>query len=259
MIDKNQKLKGKDKSGVISSRFILTAILLFSIIVILIFLFAFRIISVPEYILNIFTDNGRGGNTTEFGSCEISDIEGTDPTSIIYEQHAENAYEALMSLTESNIYRRVIRTIYSSKGNTSVESATIVQSGERFRIETAYKTVIYDGKKVYVKEPTYTMTLEKESQIYNEIGITPLSYIKENASPENVVFKDSDNKKKITVIIRDSSSPIFNEYEISVENGLVLNERSYYLNEVYRALVTDKIEIMEHIPPNDDLFIIPEE
>ena len=64
--------------------------------------------------------------------------------------------------------------------------------------------------------------------------------------------------KKITIIIRDDSMSIYNEYEVSVENGLVLAERSYYNNEVYRAVITDKIEIMDHAPPAEELFIIPE-
>lgn len=259
MINKRQRHQGNVKSGVISSKIILTSILLFSIIVVLIFLFAFGVISVPDYITSIFSENGGSGDTTEYGSCDISDIKGSAQSSIVYEQHAENAYDVLMSLSESEAYRRVIRTIHSLNGETSVENATIIQNRDRFRIETAYKTVIFDGEKLYINEPTYTMTMSGVFDIYSEIGITPLSYVKENATADNVMFKDSDNKKKITVIIHSDSTPTHTEYEISVENGLVLAERSYYLGEVYRSLVTDKIEIMEHIPPDDELFEIPEE
>jgi len=259
MFNKNTKRDKMNKPRILSSRFILTAILLLSVAIILIFMFQFNIISIPDYILNIFSENVKGGSGYENGTCEISDLKGNEPTTIIYEQHAENAYDVLSSLTESKIYRRLIRTIYSSDGETYFENATIIVYEKRFRIDKEFKTIVYDGEKLYIDEPTNKLLKEGSFEIFDQIGVTPLSYIKENASMENVYFKDPDNKKKITVVIHDTSAPIYNEYEISVENGLVLAERSYYNNENYRSIITDKIEIMDHAPPDTSLFDIPVE
>ncbi len=255
---KNKRRHSDTKRNKISSRFVLAMTLILTIVVILVFLFAFNVISIPDYILNVFTDNGFGGDNEELGSCEISDIKSPDDSDVIYEKHYENAYDVLMSLNESKIYRRTIRTIYTENSNTYVERATIIHRDDLFRVEYAEKTVVYDGKKLYINEPVLSIIKEGSFSIYNEVGLTPLSYIQENASASDVFYRDLDNKKKITIIIRDDTMPIYNEYEVSVENGLVLAERSYYNNDVYRAVITDKIEITDHAPPSDELFIIPE-
>ena len=233
--------------GVISSRFVIIATLLLSVCVILVFLFIFNIISIPDYILNVFSSDGRGGDDEEYGSCEISDIETSPQMNVVYEKYFENAYDVLMSLSESRIYRRVIRTIYSENNNTFVERATIIHNGDLFRVEYPEKILIYDGEKLYTNEPTYTLVKDGKFAIYDEVGLTTLSYIQENCSESDVFYKDPDNKKTITVVIRDEAMPLYNEYEVSVENGLVLTERSYFNDQVYRAIVTDKIEIIRPV------------
>lgn len=254
---KNIRQNNDSPRSKISSRFVLAATLLLTIVVILVFLFVFNVISVPEYILNVFKDNGSGDGE-ELGSCEISDIKTSEDLSVVYEKHYENAYEVLISLTESKIYRRSIRTIYTENNNTFVVRATIIHRNDLFRVEYPEKTLIYNGKELYIENPTYSLRRDGVYSIYDEVGLTPLSYLKENASASDVFYRNPDNKKKITIIIRDDSMSIYNEYEVSVENGLVLAERSYYNNEVYRAVITDKIEIMDHAPPAEELFIIPE-
>lgn len=255
---KNKRRRSNSNESKISSRFVLAMTLILTIVVILVFLFMFNVISVPDYILSVFTDNGFGGDNEELGSCEISDIKTSDDASVIYEKHYENAYDVLMSLTESQIYRRTIRIIHTENSNTYVERATIIHLDDSFSVEYTEKTVIYNGERLYISEPTFSIIKEGSFSIYDEVGLTPLSYLQENASASDVFYKDLDNTKKITIIIRDETMPIYNEYEVSVENGLVLSERSYYNNDVYRAVVTDKIEIMDHAPPSDEHFVIPE-
>ncbi len=254
-LNKNSRADQAERKPV-SSRFIILVVLAASLLIAFIFLIFYAKSDILGFFSNIFGTDGDSGVSSGYVLGEISDIKENGDNDIIYETHSTNAYEVLMSLSESTIYTRAIRIIYSVDAKTNIYRSTLTKNGDRFRIDSNERTVIYDGVRLYIKEPTYTTVNEAEFNIYDEVGITPLSYIKEHAEQEYVFYKNADNPKTITVVISDGA--IYNEYEISVENGLVLTERSYHNGDVYCAVITDKIEIMEHSEPDEALFIIPE-
>ncbi len=255
-LNKNRRAEQPDRKP-ISSRFIILVVLAASLLIACIFLIVNAKADIFGFFSSIFGDKGDSDIPDGYILGEISDIKENGQNDIIYETHSGSAYEVLMSLSESTAYSRVIRTIYSVDAKTYIYRSTITKNEDCFRVDSNERTVIYDGVRLYVKEPTYTTVSEGKFNIYDEVGITPLSYIKEHAVQESVYYKDADNPKTITVVVSDDSN-IYNEYEISVENGLVLAERAYYNGVVYCAVITDKINIMEHSVPDEALFIIPE-
>lgn len=254
----NKKTKGQGLLKPISSGDIVIMVSAASIVVVLIFLFFFNIIKIPDFILNLFNADNDSDVSEKYEYEIIDDIKENNMTDIIYETHNESAYKVLSSLEESESYTRKVRMFFFYGEDTSVTRANITKNGDCFRVETDSRTVIYDGEILYIKEPTYSLTERGSFNIWNEVGTTPLSYIKENANKASVSYKTSVNPKIITAVIRNEEQKMYSEYEISTETGIVITEKSYFNNLLYRVVMTDTIDAFKNFDDEENLFVIPE-
>lgn len=168
-------------------------------------------------------------------------------------------YKDLLDLVEEHqSYRREFRVISISNDEYSVEKYSVVKHEKRFKAESDSKTIISDGEKLYVSySEDYIVTSAEENSIYNEIGITSLESIKKLMEYSNYEFEFENNGKTILLKFPQDNAGFMEEYRISVETGIVIEEYSYLNGNIYRSVVTDYFDILSDENADDSLFLIP--
>ena len=165
----------------------------------------------------------------------------------------------LLDLVEiSDSYLREFRIISSYGKDYTIEKYTLLKNNESFRVESDSKTVISDGKKLYVSHNHASVTTDlTDDSMYSEVGITPLEKIIRLVDKEDCKVQLSDNKKYIKVVYEEESEGEIYEYTISIENGIVTEERFYLNNLMVRTVLTDYIDIYSKQVSIEDNYIIP--
>lgn len=241
-------MNGRSRNFRISSGMLMTAALAVIITVSLFFLIRSGI---------LYPDESSPENPAETSET-LPDMESPESTGVIYYNGREmEPVQLLETLTESDSLVWNFRAIEAWEDAYTVERTNVSRRGEKYRIETDSRLVICDGETVYRREGMVEMTLPaSETSFHAEAGLTPLETIQNGAADASAAYDDPGNIKYIKVTAHDGE--IRSEYEISIETGIPVTERSYLGSAVYRMILTDSLSVFAADELPDDHFEIPE-
>ncbi len=253
-------MPAKYRGNRMTSGVIIAAAVVLIAALLLLFLMKLGVIGVPAFLDTVFGDFGKNENT------EVA----MNPNDIILPEfaagsvHAEDHYyrfsvdprETLAALTEWESYVREFRVINSYNEETDSRRYVLTVDGDRFRLESDSKTILCDGTAIYTITATYRTPLNGTVfTLENEIGITPLSEIKAIAENGSVTYPTGDDKH-LLIVSEDAELGILSEYLVSVETGIVMSERSYIGGTLYRAVVTDSVDVFAAEDLPEEYFAI---
>lgn len=249
----------KYHGGKITSGFVVTAVTMLLFVLLLLVLMKLGVIGTPAFLRPILGTGERTEPAVETIENDFPDFSsGNVATEDRYYTFSVNPREILASLTEREAYVREFRVMNFHGDESDTNKYTLTVSGDRYRLESEHKTVICDGETTCTITGTYrTILNDTVFTLENEIGITPLSAIKTAADKGSVTFRSTDNKS-LLIIAEDAELDVLSEYVVSIETGVVMLERSYLDGELYRAVVTDAVDVFAADDLPDDSFEIPD-
>lgn len=251
----------KYHGGKITSGFVVTAVTMLLFILLLLVLMKLGVIGTPAFLQNILGTGENPAPATENIENDLPDFSSDGVrTEDRYYTFSVDPREILASLTEREAYVREFRVMNFYGEESDISKYTLTVSGERYRLESDHKMVICDGETACTITGTYRSKLnDTVFTLENEIGITPLSAVKTAADKGSVTFH-SDGDKTLSIVSEDAETGVLSEYVVSIETGIVMSERSYLDGELYRAVVTDVVDVFgaeaDDLP--DDYFEIPD-
>ncbi len=255
---KNVTEESTDKKSVSSPNFaVFVVIVAFCIIGMAAF---FWIFDVPERLLGVLGySDGRNGNVTDWENVPDMSADSSFENELLYGEYDRDPYEHLLSIEENTRYIQKIRVTTSLLQKTNTEFLTISRDGNSYRIEGEGRLVICDGEKLYVKEGFGSAITDcSYFSLEKETGLTSLVTIQNSVAEENVIYNISDNERLLIAKISDSKNNVLKEYAISLEEGIVLSEKTTYMNSVvYRTVETDEIDLFVADGFPSDYFTIP--
>ena len=256
-------MPAKYRGNRMTSGVILAAAVVLIAVLLLLLLMKLGVIGVPAFLTAVLGDFGEN----ETVEAETEAGESILPEFAAGSVHADDHYyrfsidprETLASLTEWESYVREFRVINSYNEETDSRRYVLTVSGDRFRLESDSKTILCDGTTMYIITATYRTPLNGTVfTLENEIGITPLSEIKTIAEKGSVTYPMGDDKH-LLIVSEDAELGILDEYLVSVETGIVMSERSYIGGTLYRAVITDSVDVFAADDLSEQYFSIPAE
>lgn len=178
-------------------------------------------------------DSGRAGVQLQ--------LEEPAETGVIYgDVRDSDPKEVLLQLKESDSYVWNFSYIEAWENQYTTERTTVTRAGDKYRIERENLLVICDGDRVYRREGMAESICEADrTSVYLEAGLTSVSFIRANLDGCTVEYNDPVNPKYIRV--SSTKDGYRNEYEISLETGFPITERSYIGNMAYRMILTESV------------------
>ena len=242
-----------------TSGFMITSITVLLAVLMLLFLIKDDRIPVPAFLAELFGTAGtseqedvRQSVIPDFSSEPSADGE-------LYYSFPMDARELLASLEEREAYVREFRVINSYGGETDIQKYTLTVNGNRSRLESDFKTVICNGVSAWTVTETYRT--EVSDTVFTpeyEVGITSLQDVKTAAERGSVTYPSPGHSDKtLRIVAEDAESGILDEYIVSIETGIVIEERSYISGEMYRLVITDAVDVFAADDLPEDYFEIP--
>ncbi len=246
-----------------TSGVILAAAVILIAALLLLFLMKIGVIGVPAFLDTVFGDFSESedsGAALVTGDSVLPEFAaGSVHAGDHYYHFSVDPRETLASLTEWDSYVRDFRVINSYNGETDSRRYVLTVSGDRFRLESDSKTILCDGTATYTITATYRTPLDGTVfTLENEVGITPLSEIKTIAEKGSVTYPMGDDKH-LMIVSEDAELGVLSEYLVSVETGIVMSERSYIGGTLYRAVVTDEVDVFAADDLPEQYFSVPAE
>ena len=255
----DKRIPGKYHGTKSTSGFVIASITVLLAGLMLLFLMKDGKIPVPAFLAELFGTAGtseqedvRQSVIPDFSSEPSEDGE-------LYYSFPMDAREMLASLEERDAYVREFRVINSYNGETDIQKYTLTVNGNRRRLESDFKTVLCDGTSTWTITETYRAKVS--DTVFTpeyEIGITSLQDVKTAAERGSVTYSNRTYAdKKLRIVAEDAESGILDEYIVSIETGIVIEERSYIAGEMYRAVITDAVDVFAADDLPEDYFEIP--
>ena len=192
----------------------------------------------PEFVRVIF--GIKQEEETEVTRTSVPDISpNTDEEKLSYFDYS--AEEMLSSLKEKESYHRTLRIISSFEDKRNVTSYSIDVNGKTFKAESPSSTVTYDGEMLHVRSSVAEFTSQVSTDVYSEVGITSLEELMVLLGENEHKLSYGNDRRTIKTILYDENGKPTAEYEVSIENGIVITEYHYKNGEIYRAVVTDSV------------------
>ncbi len=194
---------------------------------------------IPEFIRVIFGINQT--ENTDTASVTIPDMvsdNGADEKYTYFDLSAEEMFDMMR---DNESYRRKLRIISSYENERVVTSYTITVKGKTFKSEGTSEMMIGDGDKLYISSQIGDFTADAVTDVYSEIGIVSIDNVRNMIDGRKYKLSYGSDQRSIKVILYDESGVPTDEFEISIENGIVTTEYHYNNGVIYRAVVTDSI------------------
>ena len=254
----DNSMPAKYRGNRVTSGVILAASVILIAVLLLLFLMKLGVIGVPAFLVTMFGENETAAAETEPGTSILPEFAaGSVHADDHYYRFSVDPRETLAALTEWESYVREFRVINSYNEETDSRRYVLTVSGDCFRLESDSKTILCDGTTLYTITATYRTPLNGTVfTLENEIGITPLSEVKTIAEKGSVTYPMGDDKH-LLIVAEDAELGILSEYLVSVETGIVMSERSYIGGVLYRAVVTDSVDVFAADDLPEDYFAIP--
>ena len=142
----------------------------------------------------------------------------------------------LDELVTKESYTHAFRIIRQWKGESSMDRYVLTVDGDCWEITGSALSAFCDGEKTYLSSALYKT--EKEACGFEDlIGITPLSEIADAARQRGAEISIAD--QNVRVVLNDPQSGLREQFEISMESGVVVSEQSSYHGEIYRYVTTE--------------------
>ncbi len=221
---------------------------------------AILLISNADILKAFFPGGAGGGNSDNEYSGAIPDMDGAAlalGTDVFYSNDPLDIFSSVYVRDSFKWQFRVTTSYYVTR---AAESFTMTKSGDKYRVESSAKDIIYKDNALYIGSELYSLTTQADvSAICDEIGITTLETVMAIAKNDNSVVNLSSDGKIISVIAFDSEKSMQSEYEVSVEHGIVINEIHYLNGQIIRSITTDSIDVFfgDNVP--NEYFEIPTE
>ncbi len=188
----------------------------------------------------------------------LPELDEPSETNVLYADGRDKQPSELLSqLREADRYVWSFNYIEAWESSYTAERTTVSRFGEKYRIERENLLVICDGERVYRREGMLESIYGADTtSLYLEAGLTSLEEIRDNPQNSAAEYDDPINPKRIRISrTRDNRR---DEYEISIEAGLPVTERSYIGNLAYRMVLTDSVSVTAADQLTDEDFTIPE-
>ena len=158
--------------------------------------------------------------------------------------------DILKNLVPVTSYTREIRSVRVFGSQYAEQYCTLTVDGDCWRLECGDTETFCDGEKVYTRTPTYAMVSEARDY-YADVGITPLSRLIREADDPSLSTLILPNERTVRVQIVNPESGVIDQYEISIESGIILTETSAYGGNVYRNITTRLLAVRYGQPETD--------
>lgn len=260
MESREKHTPGKYRGTKITSGVVISAVTVLILVLFLLLLMKLAILPTPSFLQTVLGTGSVSEQTGEVRKSAIPDFSADAAAEEeSYYTFPLDARELLAELTEPESYVREFRVINSYGGEADIQKYTLTVDGSRYRLESDFKNVICDGTTIATVTETYRTILNGTVfTAENEIGITPLSEVKAAAEKGSVTYSRRQSEDKtLLVVAEDAETGILAEYAVSIETGLVVTERSYIHGEMYRAVVTDALDIFAANDLPEEYFKIP--
>lgn len=179
--------------------------------------------------------------------------------SLYYDTDTEDPFANIM---EHDQYVRVVRIQSTYGDNKTTDRVTIIKQNQNYRAESSSHLLIYNGETLYISYGSEKLkTSKNNSTYYEELGITSLDEIRsmiEDTANYEVKSEIADNNREINVTVKYlTGEDIRMEFKISIENGIVISERTYLNGESYRYVITESFDISIDNLVDSETFRIP--
>ena len=192
----------------------------------------------PEFVRVIF--GIKQEEETETVRTSVPDISpNSDEEKLSYFDYS--AEEMLLSLKEKESYHRTLRIISSYEDKRKVTAYSIDVNGKTFKTENSSSTVTFDGEQLHVRSSVAEFTSNVSADVYSEVGITSLEELMLLLGENEHKLSYGNDKRTVKIILYNDNGKPTAEYEVSIENGIVITEYHYKNGEIYRAVVTDSV------------------
>ncbi len=242
----------------VTSGFIVTVVTLLLFVLLLLVLMKMEVIGTPPFLHNLFGIGDTPAPEIEIVDNNLPEFSAGDTrTEDRYYTFSVDPREILAALTARDAYVREFRVMNFHGEKVDISKYTLTVRDACYRLESDHKTVICDGTATATLTGTYRTVID--GSVFtpeNEVGITSLAAIKAASEKGSVTFP-SDGDKNLLIITEDAETDILTEYLVSVETGVVMLERSYLDGELYRAVITDAVDIFAADNLPEDFFELP--
>lgn len=242
----------------ITSGFVLTATVLLVFGLLLLVLMKLEVIGTPSILHDLL---GTGEPPEPKSTVVENDLpefsSGDTRTEDFYYTFAVDPREILATLTPRDAYVREFRVMNFYGDDADISKYTLTVRGACYRLESDHKTVVCDGTSSATVTGTYRTRLD--GTVFtpeNEIGVTSLETIRQ-ASEKGSVTLSSADAKNLVIVTEDAETDILTEYLVSIETGVVMSERAYLDGVLYRAVITDSVDIFATDDLPADYFELP--
>ena len=199
----------------------------------------------------LFNKSDPAGENTE--DLPLIDRESPESQSVYYENDTEDLFSSINNI---DAYRQTICITHSDSDEE--ERITVTKSGEKCKIESDIRTIIYNGDILYVKIGEFSNKSEKKDfDLSSELGITPIDEII-GLSKRSVAKCSISKNGKIINVEHMGENGITSQFSIDVETGLVIYECLYYSGTAYKTVYSEAIDIFGADGLPDDFWKIPD-
>lgn len=206
---------------------------------------------------------GEQSYTEDESAAAIPEMNGNNESegqNFYYETNAENP---IADVKEQESYIRTFRILTVYGENRNIESVTVTKYGEKYKAESDSRVIIYDGETLYISHGAEILkTTQEKSTYFEETGATSLEEIRTMANDKESYktgFSVSTDGRLIEAVVEDlTHEGLKMEFEISLESGIVLSERSYLNDSVYRTVFTESFDLLSEDELAENIFRIPE-
>ena len=199
------------------------------------------------------SEDGGDGGTYEGIPAMIRPAE-EDGEGIYFAYSDERILDEITPLTR---YTRSFRVIRQWKGESTIDRYILTVDGGLWVLEGTALTSFWDGTHTYIETPVYA-TVTENGKYEDLVEITPLGTIAEEAKNRDAQVTVAD--QNVRVVWSDPDTGLREQYEISMESGIVLSEQSAYENELYRFVTTEILSdpaepLADRIPELREAFL----
>ena len=172
----------------------------------------------------IINSHGKDGNASDGSSdTELPDLAVSAPIKEVY--YDESADDPLKYVTERSDFSAVA-TVSDSYNTTHTTTYFVTSFEGKFRIENVSSLIIFDGIRLYVETPEYTLVNEAaDYDLFTELGTLSLKKLKEKIAHPHSNAALTVNGTDIIVSFYDENKTLTEEYVVTPESGIVIEEK----------------------------------
>ena len=200
---------------------------------------------------------GQSGETlTEDNGFDLSNLYSQPETEeIFYEMRNEDPLMSVSQMVSFSCQVDISDSFYS----TSYNRLSLYVNGDRFRIESPSRTVIYDGNKMYISSPVYDVKTDEGSFFwYTETGLVSFDSLRERAYAENADISLLSDGMNAVIQFHDNENDRHEKYTVSLLYGIVVSGEIIEHNVTVRSFSLSDFYVLDKSSETAELFAVPD-